>query len=385
MVFSGAVGYTLARPYPEARSMSLGTIPRFGFVLLILLLSIPGGVGAEEVALKPDHPERYTVRAGDTLWGIASRFLKSPWHWPKIWRLNEQIRNPHLIYPGDVVLLRYVDGRPELTLLRTDKVLIPDMSAKERLPEAPAAGRPTVKLEPRVYAEPLEKAIPTIPPSAIVPFLTEPRVVEEGELERAAYVTVGLDNRIALGSQSQFYARGVSAAGEYYHVFRAGKPIRHPDTGELLAYEALYLGDARLLEPGDPSKFIATRARQEILPRDRLIPAPPTAGLPYYYPKAPPKKVEGRIVGALNAVAEIGPYSVVTITLGKREGLEEGHVLRVLRHAGKQRDPVTREDYALPDEDSALILVFRTFEKVSYALVMTATRPVHVLDAVVTP
>lgn len=360
------------------------------FLLLTALLLNPSA-RADEVQLKPDHPERYTVVKGDTLWDISTRFLKSPWHWPRIWKINDQIKNPHLIYPGDVVMLRWVDGKPELSVVRKEKASeLPSLPASSTVPETAAAEKPldgrTVKLSPRVHAVPLDAAIPTIPPNVIVPFLTRPLAVEEDQLEQAGYITVGLDDRIALGDSSQFYARGLKDDdNEYYQIFRPGDPIRHPDTGELLAYEALYLGDAKRLENGDPSKLVVTNVKQEILPTDRLLVSPKKASLPYYYPRAPKTQVEGRIVSALNAVAEIGPQTVVGISLGTREGVEEGNVLRVMRHAGMHKDPVTRERYKLPDEESALLLVFRTYEKISYALVMTATRPVHLLDAVTTP
>lgn len=374
--------------------MSPKHLPVSGFFLLIvgLFLTSANFSHADEVQLKPDHPERYTVVKGDTLWDISTRFLKSPWHWPKIWKINDQIKNPHLIYPGDVVVLRMVDGKPELMVLRKETVTAPGLpslsetaKAQEPAGPAPTDGR-TVKLRPQVHSEALDAAIPTIPPDAILPFLTRPLVVGEDELEQAGYITTGLDDRIALGNGSQFYARKLKDDDpEYYQIVRLGNPIRHPDTGELLAYEAVYLGNAHRLETGDPSKLVVTEVKQEIIPTDRLVEAPKKASLPYYYPHAPKTQVEGRIVSALNAVAEIGPLTVVGITLGTREGIEEGHVLRVMRHAGKHKDPVTRKRYKLPDEESALVMVFRTYEKMSYALVMTATRPVHMLDAVITP
>ena len=369
------------------------SVSGFFLLIIVLFLSSASFSRADEVQLKPDHPERYTVVKGDTLWDISARFLKSPWHWPKIWKINDQIKNPHLIYPGDVVVLRMVDGKPELTVLRKETVTPPGLpslpeSAKAREPATAAtpADERTVKLEPQVHSESLEAAIPTIPPNAILPFLTRPLVVGENELEQAGYITTGLDDRIALGNGSQFYARHLKDDGpEYYQVVRLGKPIRHPDTGELLAYEAVYLGNARRLETGDPSKLVVTEVKQEIIPTDRLVEAPKKASLPYYFPHAPKTQVEGRIVSALNAVDEIGPFTVVGITLGTREGMEEGNVLRVMRHVGMHKDPVTRERYKLPDEESALVMVFRTYEKMSYALVMTATQPVHMLDAVITP
>lgn len=374
--------------------MSPKHLPVSGFFLLITVLFLisPVLTRADVVQLKPDHPDRYTVVKGDTLWDISTRFLKSPWRWPEIWKINEKIKNPHLIYPGDVIVFQMVNGRPELTLLRKGTVpvpppALPSLPAAANAPEAPpAVDSRTVKLEPQVHSEPLEAAIPTIPPNAILPFITRPLAVDENELKNAGYVTTGLDDRIALGNGSKFYARGLKDDGpEYYQVFRLGKAIHNPDTGELLAYEALYLGDAQRLETGDPSKLVVTEVKQEIVPTDRLLAAPKKASLPYYYPHAPKTQVAGRIVSALNAVDEIGPLAVVGITLGTREGMEEGNVLRILRHAGTAKDPITHRRYKLPDETSGLLLIFRTYEKMSYALVMEATQPVHILDTVTTP
>jgi len=376
--------------YMENGLMSPERLLRSCILTITIFLTVSGLAWAETVQLNPNHPERYTVVKGDTLWGIATRFLKSPWHWPKIWKINDKIKNPHLIYPGDVIVLTMVNGEPVLTLLRKDALpVIPatpaTSSGAPTETVAPSDGR-TVKLSPAARGEPLEAAIPTIPPNAIVPFLTQTLAVGEDELEQAGYITAGLDDRIALGNRSEFYARGLKAEDpEYYQIFRSGKAIHHPDTGELLAYEALYLGDAKRLESGDPSKLVVTQVKQEILPTDRLLVAPKKAGLPYYYPHAPKTQVQGNIVSAVNAVGEIGPYSVVGISLGQREGIEEGNVLRVMYHAGTQKDPLTREKYQLPDEESALLLVFRAHEKISYALVMTATRPIHIMDAVTTP
>lgn len=349
-------------------------------------------VWADTLELKPDHPDRYTVVKGDTLWDISARFLKDPWRWPKIWNKNEQIKNPHLIYPGDVIVLHYVNGQPELTVARNGE----QPAQPPATTEAPAvvteerAERPdlpnTERLRPQIREESLESAIPTIRPDAIGPFLTRPLVVSSHELKKAGYVTVGLDNRNALGTFSQFYARGLGKTPkERYNIFRPGKALKHPDTGEVLGYEATFLGEARLLRAGDPSKLEVTSVTQEILPTDRLLEAPDTAPLPYYYPRPPDKKVYGRILSAINGLAEFGPGQVVSISLGRREGIEEGHVLRIMRHAGRARDPVTGGHYRLPDEETGLLMVFRTFNKVSFGLIMNATQPVHLYDAVQTP
>ena len=231
----------------------------------------------------------------------------------------------------------------------------------------------------------LDSAIPTIPPADIAPFLAKPLVVGKHELENAGYVTIGLRDRIILGPSSEFYARGVNLREEEYKIFRAGEALRDPETGEILAYEAIDLGDARMLEPGDPAKMLVIAARQEILPTDRLLVSPRVQALPYYAPRAPKKKVKGWVLAAENAVAEIGPKMVIAISVGRRDGVEEGSVLRVKRHAGERRDPVTRRKYRVPDEDSGLVMVFRTFDRISYALVMSATQSIHINDAVVTP
>jgi len=329
--------------------------------VLALCLTAAGLALADVVLLKPDHPSRYTVVKGDTLWGIAGRFLNEPWYWPKVWKINEQIKNPHLIYPGDVLALRRDGGQPQIGL---DEEF----------------------LSPRARDEARGDAIPTVPPGAILPYLTQPLVVGKHELEKAGYVTIGLDDHVALGDHDKFYARGLGKKpDEFYQLFRQGAPLRNPDNGEILGHEALYLGDAQLLRGGDPAKLVVTRVKQEILPTDRLIKAPPRAALPHYFPRAPQKQVSGRIVSGVNGMSEFGPLAVVAISLGQREGMEDGHVLRIMRHAGRRKDPLTKKLYQLPDEESGLLMVFRVFEKVSYALIMDANRPVHIHDVVQTP
>jgi len=360
---------------------------------LLLAVSVPAG--ADTVALNPDHPESYTVVKGDTLWGISARFLKDPWQWAQVWTVNPQIKNPHLIYPGDAIVFAYVKGKPTLTLLREEKLVPPATGAEGETPSAPApeeaATAPTpegtVKLEPQVRVEPLQNAIPTISPSVIGPYLTQPLVVSRSQLDSAGYVTEGLDNRVALGNMSEFYARGLGEhPAEYYQVFRPGKVLKDPDSGEILGYEAMYLGDAKVLAPGDPAKLIVTRVKQEILPTDRLLAAPEhQPPLPYYFPHAPRRQVHGRIVSALNSVQEFGPMTVVAISLGRRDGMEVGDVLRIMHHVGKHLDPLTKHYYTIPDEDEGLLMVFRAFDKVSYALVMSAKRPIRLYDVVKTP
>ena len=364
--------------------------------VLGLLIAVSAPVGADTVALNPKHPNRYTVVKGDTLWDISSRFLRDPWQWARVWTFNQQIKNPHLIYPGDVIVLTYVNGKPALTLLPEEKLVPGPTSAGQAPSAAPAQAEElppppvpltTVKLEPKVRAEPLNEAIPTINPEAIRPFLTEPLVVSRSQMEKSGYVTEGMDNRVALGDQSEFYARGLGThPASYYQIYRPAKPLIDPATGDLLGYQATYLGDAKLLQPGDPSKLVVTRVTEEILPTDRLLPAPKhEPPLPYYYPHPPKNEVHGSIIWAYDALNQFGPMTVVAISLGADKGMEVGDVLRIMHHAGRHLDPVTHRYYNIPDEQEGLLMVFRVFDKVSYALVMSAERSIRMYDTVQTP
>ena len=353
----------------------------------------------DQLALKPDYPERYTVVEGDTLWDISSRFLKSPWNWPKIWKINEQVANPHLIYPGDVILMRWVDGKPQLTVMRTEKrkpMDLPEPVEERVVPiPKPDLDKPRVtvgnrdRLQPKVRSRLRQEAIPTISPSVIGPFLTRPLVVGRSELERAGYITLGRDGRRALGSSDEFYARGLRKDKEYYYIFRKGRKIRSPGSRRVLGYEAVYLGEARMVDFNrsrrTASKMLITNAVKEILPTDRLWPMKKTPPLPYYQPRAPKKNVKGSIVLGHDGATQMGAMSIVVIDRGERHGLAQGHVLRIWRHVGTETDPITKRRYNVPDEETGLLIIFRTFRRTAYGLIMRADRPVHINDVVRTP
>ncbi|MEW8005384.1 MAG: LysM peptidoglycan-binding domain-containing protein [gamma proteobacterium symbiont of Clathrolucina costata] len=328
-----------------------------------LLLSF-SALAAQHVALNPSHPERYTVVKGDTLWDISSMFLRDPWLWPEVWYVNPQIANPHLIYPGDEIVLTYRDGQPVLQLSRKNS------------------------LSPRVRATPLDQAIPTIPIDAIAPFLTRPYVVDENELEKAPYIVHFLDDHIVGGAGISYYARSIMEERPIqYAVVRPEKPYKDPDTGEILGYEALYVGTSELKRTGDPAKLLLTSSDMEAIIGDRLIKEQEDEPLIDFQPRVPENPIEGRIISVLNGVTQIGQYNVVVLNKGANVGLEAGHVLRILQGGEAIRDIVKGrgEKVTLPLEEAGHLMVFRTFEKVSFALVMDATKPLHVLDWVRTP
>ncbi len=342
-------------------------LQRFFMISVGALAISLAGIVHSQVELNPASPDRYTVQKGDTLWHIAGQFLKNPWRWPTIWKQNDQIENPHLIYPGDVLVMTYVDGDPQLKLLRRETL-------------------GTVKLSPAIYSDPIDAAIPTIPPSAIHAYLGAPLVVDEGDLDDAGHVVTGVEDNVVLGKHQQLYARGLQNPDhEYYQLFRLGQPFVHPDTQENLGQEAIALGDAQIARFGEISKLDIVEAREEIGPGARVLEAVRDVGLPHYFPHAPASDVQGYILRSRRNVAELGALDVVAISLGEREGMEDGHVLRIMRKGSMRKDPVDGKMYQMPNEESGLLMVFRTFEKVSYALVLNSNRQVHILDVVQTP
>lgn len=316
------------------------------------------------IELAPNAPDRHIVVPGDTLWGIASRFLKDPYRWPEVWRLNpDEIKNPHRIYPGQVVILDKSGDRP---LLKLGKL---------------------VKMEPRIYSSEERREIPTIPQSIIEPFLAKPLVVEPGTLESAARIVAMQGSRINVGSGDIVYATGVKSKAANWQVFRAGKPMRNPaKPEEILGLEAVYLGSARLVREGEPATLEILSASLEIDRNDYLIPLERTE-IVSYVPHAPAKKIEGKIIALYGGVGEGGKYSIISLSRGKRDGIEIGHVL-ALASSGKEASVLVdnkREVHRLPEERYGTVFIFRVFDRVSYGLVMNASRSVVEGDAAATP
>ena len=339
------------------------------FKSLALALALAAtAVYADQVVLKDGHPDRYVVVKGDTLWDISERFLNSPWLWPEVWYVNPQIENPHLIYPGDIITLVYVDGVPQLRVER---------------------GKGTFKLSPQVRAERLDKAIPTIPLDAIKQFLSQPLVADQSTLDDAAYVVSSAGEHLIVGRGDRIYVRGISEDdGNRHHVFRPGGPYVDPDTGEVLGYEAMYLGDGSVEKFGDPSTLELTRTTREINIGDRVMPMTQEDVFAYFTPHSPDEEVDGTIIAVVDGVSQIGQYQIVVLNRGTREGIDVGTVFEIYQTGELVADQVSKERNAavkLPDEKAGVLMVFRTFEKVSFGLIMKATSALHVGDRVRTP
>jgi hypothetical protein len=349
------------------------------------------------LAIKPDAPERYTVVPGDTLWGISQRYTDSPWRWPELWNMNrEQIRNPHLIYPGYVIILDRERAQLRIATPGAEGAPTTTAPAPGATPAPGVPGTPgdTVKLSPRVRAESLAKQeIPSIPPSIIEPFLSRPLVVEPDGLEKAPTIIATQADRVVLAAGNSAYVRGIgSAKDETWYVYRRGVPLVDPDTNKTLAYEAIYLGTAQLTRPGEPATVVLTSAVQEVEAGDKLV-AAGRAQPVNYAPHAPTAQIKGRVIGIYGGVAQVGeagPQQVISINRGRADGLEVGHVLALYSLGGTVRDATkprnaTNARIELPDERAGLVFVFRVFDRISYALIMHLTKPVRPLDVVQTP
>jgi len=355
------------------------------------------------IAFKQDAPDRHVVVRGDTLWGISERFTDSPWRWPEIWNFNrEQIRNPHWIYPGEVIVLDRASGT--LSIAGRDGATGTSAGTGTSTGEsAVAPGRSglegggtvgTVKLSPRVRAESTAKdAIPSIPPNIIEPFLSRPLLVEADGLDNAPTIIATEDSRVIIEAGNRAYVRGIGdSKEENWFIYRRGKALVDPDTNITLGYEAIYLGTARVTRSGDPATVQLTTVTQEVGTGDRLLPAG-VPEVPKYAPHAPSVFMQGRVIdiyGGLGKLGEGGPQSIVTLNRGRADGVEVGHVFALYRpgpvisDASKATNsgPVT---FKLPDERYGLAFVFRIFDRVSYALVMRVSRPVNALDVIQTP
>jgi len=333
----------------------------------------------------PDYPERYVVVKGDTLWDISKRFLKSPWLWPSVWHINPSIRNPHLIYPGDIIVMYMVDGKPYITL---DGQAGKHPERKGSRPKVPAEVKPglkVVKLSPSSRVSGIHQAISTIPMSAIRPFLDRPRVVTQDQIDDAPYIVSSYEEHLISGTGNKVYARNLGKPLTGYNIVRPGKEYIDPETGDVLGFEAIYLADARLVKVGEddqPATLTVVKAFREVLNNDILIPHEEREQMFQFTPRSPESEVKGQIVSVYDGVSQIGQYMIVVLNRGEEQGLAPGHVLAVMQKGAEVNDSrrIIFSSVELPDERAGIMMVFKTYKNMSYALIMEANRAMHVND-----
>ncbi len=331
-------------------------------------------------AINPSAPKSYVVKRGDTLWGIASMFLRDPWLWPEVWYINPQVANPHLIYPGDTLALAYgANGRPQIILQQGG----------------------AARLDPRLRSNPLDGSIPTIPYAAIAAFLGRPSILTRDQVKNAPYVLAFRDLHEVAGTGNEIYIRNLSNAAERarYSVVHVGDPVRDPDDGTVVGYQGIYTGTALVSKPGEVTKAVLIDAARETLRGDKVMPSDTDVPL-NFAPSAPKLKVNGRIISVVDGTTVIGQYQVVAINRGARHGLANGTVLAIDRVGERVRDTygngasfTRKQDLGtsfarrvkLPDERVGTILVFKTFDRISYGLVLGASDTIELQDAVHNP
>ncbi|QPK62978.1 LysM peptidoglycan-binding domain-containing protein [Methylomonas sp. LL1] len=339
---------------------------------VIIPLLFSASVWADMLRINPNHPDQYTVVKGDTLWDISGKFLEHPWQWPQLWHNNPQIKNPHWIYPGDTLYFSYVNGEPRLSLTpgSSDYGMAPD-------------------LVPHIRESSIEQAIPMIPSDAIAQFLSSPKVVTADDMADAPYVLEIADEHLIAGSGDRVYVRAIeNPEGLGYTIYRQGQPYVSPETQEILGYEAQYIADTLIESPGDPATLRITKADSEVRQGDRLMVSAESEMALNYFPRPPEHQVTGSIIRVMGGVSQIGQHDIVVIDKGKADGLEVGHTLDIYRRGRIVTDRVQSDNAVpvkLPDELAGVLMVFRPFDRVSYALVMKATSAIHTLDRVQTP
>ncbi len=318
----------------------------------------------DPMPLADGAPDQYVVKPGDTLWDIAGTFLKDPWFWPEIWYVNPDIENPHLIYPGDVLGLVYIDGQPRITNVRAS----------------------TFRLSPQARITPLTDAVATIPYEAVAAFLSSGVVLEKGEIDRLPYLLQTRGEHLIAAAGNEIYVRGMSeqATGARFNVVHVGEPLRDPDDDRLIGYQGYLVGEGRLRRAGDPATVALTDTVREAIAGDKLIPAAVDVPL-NFLPSAPSSPIDGRIISVVGGVTQIGQYQVVVLNRGTNNGLAVGDVLSVYQAGDVVRDRFGGGSVKLPDEKAGTVMVFKSYDRISYGLVMEATQVIHVLDAVRNP
>ena len=316
---------------------------------------------AGDLSLRHDAPLHYTVKPGDTLWGIANYYLSDAWQWPQLWYTNGQIKNPHLIYPGEILTLVMVNGRPRLTL------------AEDRL-------------HPRIRELPLDQAIPAIPIDAVREFLRGPRLVTKAEAEKAPYVVEFADESLIAGQNNNVYVKNLPNNGiASWSLVKVGSAYTDPDTHEVLGYEAIPTGEADVREYGKPAEMRLTRSPQEVEIGNRLLPLEAESFKADFYPHPPAQPVDGRILSVYGGLTQIAQYDIVAINRGSRDGLDPGTMLGIYQQGQKVPDPYGDGKIQLPEQKAGLLMVFKVTPRLSYGLVLKETRAAHQYDKVHSP
>ena len=313
--------------------------------------------------LAGDHPDEYVVQVGDTLWDIAATFLKDPWYWPEIWYVNPQIENPHLIYPGDVLGLVYVDGEPRVSTVRAS----------------------THRLSPQARVTPLTEAVTSVPYDAVAAFLSTGVVLEKDEVKDLPYLVATKGDHLVAAAGNTIYVRNVNdQPGSRFNVVHVGDPLIDPDDNRLVGYQGILIGETTLRRNGDPATFLLNESKQEAKQGEVLIPIEVDVPL-NFFPKAPSTNIDGQIISVVGGVTQIGQYQVVVLNRGTSDGLAVGDVLTVFQQGQVVRDHVGGGSVKLPDEEAGTVMVFKVYDEIGYGLVMEATTAIHIYDYVRNP
>jgi hypothetical protein len=334
---------------------------------------------ATEVPVNPEHPDRYVVVRGDTLWDIAGLFLQDPWYWPEIWHVNEQIDNPHLIYPGDVLTLVYVDGQPQIRLERGARA---DRTIQRGIGDE--------RLSPRIRVEELDSAINTIAAQDIAIFFSRGTVLEKSAAKKLPYV-VALRGHLVAGAGHEVFIRNMSGqVGAQYNVVRMGERLVDPDDGDVVGYQGIFIGEGTLTATGNPATIFLNETVREAYEGDLIMPVNQNFPL-NFFPRPPARQVSGQIISVIDGVSRIGQYQTVVLNRGSRDGLEAGSVLQVWAASEKVGGHYSMtmgkntKKVRLPPELVGTLMVVRPYDRISYALIMEATSEILVLYSVSNP
>lgn len=344
------------------------------------------------IPLAAEAPDRYTVKAGDTLWDIASVFLRDPWYWPEIWYVNPQVKNPHLIYPGDILALVSLDGRPQVQVAERGPA---GAAAEADGATGPVRSGGGVRMSPKVRATPITSAVTAIPYSHVAAFMGRPTLLTKSQIRSTPYIFSMRNGSTIGGTDNEVYARGLRRAeeGSRYSMIEVGPELRDPQTDKVLGYRGNFVGVAVVNAVGSVAKLKAEMTEREILAGNLLFPEEIQPALDFI-PHPAPENLRGAIA-SVDGITMGGRRSVIAINRGSKHGLEVGHVMSLVQKGEVVRDKFQNggkgefwsmgKKIKLPNERVGLAMIFKTYDRVSYALVMETTHPIHVGDYVGPP